>query len=45
VKEFSKKTQFLIATHNRATMEAADVLYGVAMGEDGASKIYSLKLE
>ncbi|MBI2514906.1 AAA family ATPase [Candidatus Wolfebacteria bacterium] len=45
VKEFSKKTQFIIATHNRATMEGADVLYGVTMGEDGASKVLSLKLE
>ena len=45
IKEFSQKTQFLIATHNRATMEVADLLYGVTMGDDGASKIYSLKLE
>lgn len=45
VKEFSKKTQFLIATHNRATMEVADVLYGVTMSDDGSSRIYSLKLE
>lgn len=45
VKEFSKKTQFLIATHNRATMEVADLLYGVTMSDDGSSKVYSLKLE
>jgi len=45
LKEFSKKTQFVIVTHNRATMEAADVLYGVTLGEDDASKIVSLKLE
>jgi chromosome segregation protein len=45
VKEFSKKTQFIIVTHNRATMEAADVLYGVTMEEDGTSKILSLRLE
>lgn len=44
VKEFSKKTQFMIITHNRVTMEAADVLYGVTMGDDGVSKILSLKL-
>lgn len=45
LKEFSKKTQFVVVTHNRATMEAADILYGVTLGDDGASKIVSLKLE
>src|SRR3989338_932706 len=45
VRNFSKKTQFIIVTHNRATMEAADVLYGVTMEEDGVSKVLSLKLE
>ena len=44
VKEFSGKTQFVIVTHNRATMEAADVLYGVTMSQDGVSKLVSLKL-
>lgn len=45
IRVFSKKTQFIIVTHNRATMEAADVLYGITLGEDGTSKILSLKLE
>ena len=45
LKEFSKQTQFVIITHNRATMEAADVLYGVTMNNDGTSKLLSLKLE
>lgn len=45
LKEFSKHTQFILVTHNRATMEAADILYGVTMNEDGTSKILSLKLE
>jgi len=45
VKEFSKKTQFLIVTHNRSTMAVADILYGVTMGDDGVSKVLSLKLE
>jgi chromosome segregation protein len=45
VKEFAKRTQFIIVTHNRATMEAADVLYGVTMEDDGVSKVLSLKLE
>jgi len=45
LREFSKDTQFIIITHNRETMNQADVLYGVTMGEDGVSKLLSLKLE
>ncbi len=45
IRNFAKKTQFLVVTHNRTTMEAANVLYGVTMGEDGTSKVLSLKLE
>ena len=45
IKDFSHKTQFVIVTHNRATMEAANILYGVTMGEDGTSRVLSLKLE
>ena len=45
LREFSKKTQFVIVTHNRATMEVANVLYGVTLNEDGTSKILSMKLE
>ena len=45
IKDFSRKTQFVLVTHNRAIMEAADILYGVTMGEDGVSKVLSLKLE
>ncbi len=45
VQHFAKKTQFVIVTHNRATMEAADVLYGVTMKDDGTSRVLSLKLE
>lgn len=44
LKDFSKKTQFVLVTHNRATMEAADALYGVTMSGDGTSKLVSLKL-
>ena len=45
LKEFSKKTQFIIVTHNRATMEAADILYGITLNNDETSKVVSLKLE
>lgn len=45
LKEFSKDTQFIVVTHNRATMEAANVLYGVTLDADGTSKILSMKLE
>ncbi len=39
------RTQFIVITHNRATMNKANVLYGVTMGEDGVSQILSVKLE
>ena len=45
LRELSKKTQLLIVTHNRETMKQAGILYGVTMGEDGISKLLSLKLE
>ncbi|OGY59187.1 MAG: hypothetical protein A3F24_01585 [Candidatus Colwellbacteria bacterium RIFCSPHIGHO2_12_FULL_44_17] len=45
LKEFAKRTQFIIVTHNQTTMTAANVLYGVTMGDDGTSKVVSLKLE
>lgn len=45
IKDFSKHTQFIVVTHNRTTMEAAEILYGVTLAEDGTSKIVSLKLE
>lgn len=45
VSELSGKTQFIVVTHNRATMEKAGLLYGVTMGDDGISKLLSLKLE
>jgi len=43
--ELVDKTQFVIITHNRATMEVAQVLYGISLAEEGVSKAISLKLE
>ncbi|RLC38533.1 hypothetical protein DRH27_02035 [Candidatus Falkowbacteria bacterium] len=43
--ELSHKTQFILITHNRASMRRANVLYGVTMGDDGVSKLLSVKLE
>lgn len=45
LEELSGKTQFIVITHNRATMHRAAVLYGVTMGDDGVSRLLSLKLE
>ncbi|OGZ53342.1 MAG: hypothetical protein A3B25_03875 [Candidatus Ryanbacteria bacterium RIFCSPLOWO2_01_FULL_48_26] len=45
LKEFSKTTQFIVVTHNRTTMEVANILYGVTLNEDGTSKILSMKFE
>jgi chromosome segregation protein len=39
-----QRTQFIVITHNRGTMEIADALYGVSMGEDSVSRVLSLKL-
>ncbi len=44
IRELSRSTQFVVITHNRTTMEAADHLYGVTMEEPGASKTISLQL-
>ena len=41
----SEKTQFLVITHRRGTMEEADVLYGVTMQEKGVSKLLSLLID
>lgn len=45
LKKFSKNTQFLVITHRKGTMEAADTVYGVTMEENGISKLLSMKLK
>ena len=42
IKEFSLNTQFIVVTHNKRTMEAAETLYGVTMQEEGISKLVSV---
>ena len=45
MRRIAGKTQFIVITHRRGTMEAANVLYGVTMQEDGVSKLLKLDLE
>ncbi len=45
LRRITEATQFIVITHRRGTMEAADVLYGVTMQEDGVSKLLRLDLE
>jgi chromosome segregation ATPase len=44
IRRFSDRAQFVIVTHQKRTMDAADVLYGVTMGGDGVTKVVSRKL-
>lgn len=43
INKFSENTQFIIVTHNKLTMEAAQTLYGVTMEEEGVSKIVAVR--
>jgi chromosome segregation protein len=45
LEELSQETQFVVITHNRHTVQAADVIYGITMGRDTTSQTISLKLE
>ena len=44
MRAMADRTQFIVITHRRGTMEAADVLYGVTMQEQGVSKILTINL-
>lgn len=44
LRDFSQKTQFIIITHRKGTMECADIMYGVTMEESGVSKLLSVKI-
>ena len=45
LRELSEQTQFIVITHNRGTIEAADALYGVTVGDDSVSRVISLRLD
>jgi chromosome segregation protein len=45
LQELSRDTQFIVITHNRNTVQAADVIYGITMGRDSASQVISLRLD
>ena len=45
LEELAQRSQFVVITHNRVTIEAADTIYGVSMGAGGVSQVVSLKLE
>ena len=45
LEEMSQETQFIVVTHNRRTLEGANTIYGVTMGDDGVSRVMSLRLD
>jgi len=45
LEELAQSTQFIVITHNRGTIEAADTIYGVSMGADGVSQVVSLQMD
>jgi chromosome segregation protein len=45
LRDLSKATQCIVITHNRGTIEVADALYGVTVGDDSVSRVISLRLD
>ncbi|MFA4030162.1 MAG: hypothetical protein GDYSWBUE_001711 [Candidatus Fervidibacterota bacterium] len=45
LRDFNGRSQFIVITHNQGTLEVSDRLYGVTMGDDGASRVFSLSFE
>lgn len=45
LKELSRRMQFIVITHNRATIEASDAIWGVTMNDDGISQVFSMRIE
>jgi chromosome segregation protein len=45
LEELSSGTQFIIITHNRRTLEGTNAIYGITMGNDGTSRVISLRLD
>ncbi|MFQ5340959.1 MAG: chromosome segregation protein SMC [Anaerolineae bacterium] len=45
LEELARETQFVIITHNRATVQAANTIYGISMGDEGVSQAISLRLD
>ena len=45
LRELAEQTQFIVITHNRGTIEVADALYGVTVGDDSVSRVISLRLD
>ena len=44
IKEMSQTSQFILITHNKRTMQAAEVLYGITMAEPGVSMVVSVRM-
>ena len=45
LRELTARSQFIVVSHNRHTIENADAIYGISMGEDSVSRVLSLRLE
>jgi len=45
VKEMSESSQFIMVTHNKKSMQAAEMLYGITMAEPGVSKVVSVRMQ